>query len=225
MAKLKRGEMKERTAIKIPFEHLSEAVRQEIGYSIKRDVSSKRETLQSLRGFRSFGRLSVFGGVAALAATDSNDIIGKASSVAFSSAMGLGALQMLTAPWIQKKHEELKNAINKHGLLNTKFEGHYPINWMNSGIVAETHPVFYVTGRGDLVFKKPTRLEHMRYLDQQRFYGKTGLLPWRWRVYLEPPKAPQKIRVLKLAGRGVLLKFPGLEPAFAPGKFRRSKIV
>ncbi|MDO8428359.1 MAG: hypothetical protein Q7S92_04045 [Candidatus Diapherotrites archaeon] len=45
-----------------------------------------------------------------------------------------------------------------------------------------------------MVFKKPTRLEYMRYLDQTRWYGKLGLTPWRWRAYLEPPQVPAKVK-------------------------------
>jgi len=48
-------------------------------------------------------------------------------------------------------------------------------------------------------FTKNTRLEYMRHLDQKRWYGKLGFTPWRWRVYLEPPQVPQKVRTAVLA--------------------------
>lgn len=95
---------------------------------------------------------------------------------------------------IQDRHEDLVNAMKKFGILQTKFEGNYPRDWINPTTVANTHPIVYVKGNGDLVFLRATRAEYARYVFQKSFARKLGLNPWRWRAYLEPPTAPKSVR-------------------------------
>jgi len=94
---------------------------------------------------------------------------------------------------IQARHKKLVKAMKKFGILQTRFEGSYPRDWINPTTVAKTHPAFYVNRKGDLVFPKITRTEYARYVFQKRFLGKLGLNPWRWRAYIEPPTRPKKI--------------------------------
>lgn len=165
MAAKKRGEMLEQTEIKIPFEHLSPAAQAIIG-------EKKPGTIKTARMFRAVSELIVpfatAGGLAIHQAINTGKRLGAGAIV----GSVLGSLAVLVAyrskhsKMIQQAHEELKRAINKHGVLHTSFEGHYPFNWINPTQIARTHPVFYVTGRGDVVFKKNTRLEYMRHLDQ-----------------------------------------------------------
>jgi len=51
-----------------------------------------------------------------------------------------------------------------------------------------------VNWKGDLIFPKMTRIEYARYVFQKKWPGKLGLNPWRWRAYIEAPKAPKKVR-------------------------------
>ncbi|MFH0712944.1 MAG: hypothetical protein V1722_05910 [Candidatus Micrarchaeota archaeon] len=221
-----RGELKEQTTVKIPFEHLSEGVKRAIGYSQKEAFQFNPDpfrstSVQGWRGRRNFIRAGGIGPVALIEAISKDvPVPAKLASAVSGVSLAFVTSQLITAPKIQRAHENLKEAINKHGLLDTKFEGHYPFRWMSPAFVAKTHPVFYVTGRGDLVFKKPTRLEYMRYLDQKRWYGKSGLLPWRWRVYLEPPQAPEKVKVWARERLAALVRRPSLEPAFSPARRR-----
>ncbi len=111
-----------------------------------------------------------------------------------SAGIAIGAsARTLIAKLIQKRHRQLVKEMKNVGLLQTKFEGSYPRDWINPAIVAKTHPVFYVKANGDLVFLKPTRTEFMRYQFQKKFLGKIGLNPWRWRAYIKKPKAPKKV--------------------------------
>ena len=127
--------------------------------------------------------------------------------------------RQITVSTIQKKHNELVELMNKHGLLNTTAEGNYPRDWMNPSIIAKTHPIFYVKANGDLVFIKEGnnvsfRIEYARYLYQKAWAGKLGLNPWRWRTFLRPPKAPEKVRNwAKLQVQNLVLGLKSLKPA------------
>lgn len=218
MAQKKRGEMVEQTEVRVPFEHLSPAAQAVIG------APGSFRTIKNARLFRGLSELAIpigatMTGAAMPFSLGAGELIGLAVGTV---PVGL-AFRANYVKQIQQAHEELKRAINRHGVLHTSFEGHYPFNWMNSTQVARTHPIFYVTGRGDIVFKKNTRLEYMRYLDQMRWYGKKGFTPWRWRVYLEPPTAPAKVRTAVLAKLKVAWaeRSTELQPAHVPVRFRK----
>ena len=96
---------------------------------------------------------------------------------------------------VQSRHKDLLESINKYGLLQTTHERNYPRDWIKPDIVEQTHPIFYVKGNGDLVFIPRGRtMEYYRMLFQKSKMGKLGLNAWRWRVYLKPITAPQKVR-------------------------------
>lgn len=103
-------------------------------------------------------------------------------------------LRTVAAIGIQIKHEELTEEMHKRPVIQTKFEGDYPEDWVKAGAIAETHPIFYVDGKGNLHFLKNNRMEYARHKFQQTTFGKLGLNLWRWRAYLKPPEAPQKVR-------------------------------
>jgi len=139
---------------------------------------------------------------------------------------GLGSAaaagRAVIAKTIQSKHKDLVKAMKESGILQTKFEGNYPRDWINPTIVANTHPVFFVNWKGDLIFPKMTRTEYARYVFQQKWPGKLGLNLWRWRAYLEPPKAPKTVRewaAEKAAQWAAVLK-PRPVPAFGLAKAR-----
>ena len=106
-----------------------------------------------------------------------------------------GVAYTYLAKRVQKLHEELADEMNRVGVLQSKFEGRYPRDWMNPSIISRTHPVFYVNRKGDLVFVKESRAEYYRYRFQRAFPGKLGLNFWRWRAYLRPPKVPEAWKV------------------------------
>lgn len=97
---------------------------------------------------------------------------------------------------IQKLHQDLVASMKDHGVIQTKFEhGHgIPNGWINPTIIENTHPVFHVKANGDLVFHTPTRMEYARMKFQEKWPGKLGLQPWRWRAYLKKPEAPKPVR-------------------------------
>lgn len=95
---------------------------------------------------------------------------------------------------VQKKHLELADAMRKHGIIQTRFENKYPIEWINPTIVAETHPIFYVDRKGNAHFLKESRAEYARYSYQKAWAGKMGLNMWRWRAYLRKPEAPESVK-------------------------------
>ncbi len=218
-AKLKRGELKEQTTVKIPYEHLNPTLQAIIGTPGHFSISHPNlDTIQVNRASRGTAALGV---LAVTAAFDNfqyplTDV--HLSNIAFGA--GIVALYHVKhSKLIREAHSRLRDTLGKNSVLQTQFEHLYPFHWDSAGVIAETHPVFYVTGRGDLVFKKLTRLEYMRYLDQERWYSKKfGLTPWRWREHLKPPKAPEKVRVAVLAKlREAWARRPTVpEPAFAP---------
>ena len=153
----KRGEMLEQTTIRIPFEHLSEAAQQVIGGSQSGTIGRARYLRRTAEAVGLAGGVLGVGAAHLIGAHYQSALIG--------SGIPTLGYRIKFSQEVQKAHNTLKEAVNKHGLLATKFEGHYPFNWVSAGVVAKTHPIFYVTARGDMVFKKPTRLEYMRYLD------------------------------------------------------------
>lgn len=113
-------------------------------------------------------------------------------NVAFLSANVIGA--KYHGSKIRKYNSELHSLMKVYGILQPKFEGFYPKRWIDPVEVAKTHPACYVAKNGDLVFRKPTRMEYYRYLYQKKLPGKAGFHTWRWRIYLRPPEAPEKVR-------------------------------
>ena len=128
------------------------------------------------------------------------------------------SLRLLLAKTIQRKHKQLIKSMKRFGILQPCFEGNYPGDWINPAIVANSHPVFYVNAKGDMVFLRSNRWEYARYVFQKSFAGKIGLNLWRWRGYLEPPKAPQPVREWAkekaLEWAGALKRVPKRRPAF-----------
>jgi hypothetical protein len=99
----------------------------------------------------------------------------------------------------RKFHADLLSSMKSNGVIQPEFENLYPRRWLENAEIAKTHPICYVAQNGDLVLRKPTRMEYYRYLYQQKLPGRAGLQPWRWRVYLQPPEAPEKINKTSIA--------------------------
>ena len=116
---------------------------------------------------------------------------------------------------IQKRHQELVQAMRRHGLLNKVAGRRYPKNLTNTNTVAKTHPLFYVKKNGDLVFRKLTRLEYARMVFQETFLGKWGLNPWRWRAAIDKITAKQKDKAWALGWLG-RLRLAGLTKNAGP---------
>lgn len=95
---------------------------------------------------------------------------------------------------IQKEHDQMK----ERPLIHSSAENKYPRDWIHASEIRRTHPIFYVRGNGDLVLVQPSRMEYFRYLFQHEWakgkLGKNGVNMWRWRGYLEPPKAPESVK-------------------------------
>ncbi|MEK6843713.1 MAG: hypothetical protein AABY04_04440 [Candidatus Micrarchaeota archaeon] len=96
--------------------------------------------------------------------------------------------------YYKKKHREIIDSINKFGLLETKPEEAYREGWTSPSIVSKTHPIFYVKKNGDLVFLPENRQEYYRFKVQNRNFLNHSIANWRWRAYLRPPLAPEKVR-------------------------------
>lgn len=171
---------KQKQDVTIKLQHLHPKVQEII------DSGSFLDELGGLksRSIRNLRRLRTVGGPLALAAS-----LSLQNQIAVSGSL---LNTMLGGIVIKRLHKHLVNAIKENGLLNTKYEGHYPDNWMSPAIVAKTHPSFHVKGNGDIVFHKTTRMEYFRVKFQDRF----KVAAWRWRACLEPPTAPKKVRDL-----------------------------
>ncbi len=153
MAK-KRGEMLEQTEIKIPFEHLSPAAQAVIGENnIPRTVKGGRFVRGACELAPPFA-FSVWLSFAHASKLSPEVMHGLLPVSLAAGTLSSMSIRTVASKEIQQAHEELKRVINKHGALSTEFEGHYPFNWINPTQIARTHPVFYVTGRGDVVFNR-----------------------------------------------------------------------
>ncbi len=103
------------------------------------------------------------------------------------------AVRTISAVGVQRSHEHLMDAMGRYGVLNTQFEGHYPMDWMHPSIIRQTHPIFYVDGKFNLHFlRSRKRGEATRYRWQQTRLGRCGVTLWRWRAYLHTPKFPAR---------------------------------
>ncbi|MDP2666196.1 MAG: hypothetical protein Q8P05_01690 [Candidatus Diapherotrites archaeon] len=106
------------------------------------------------------------------------------------------------------------------------FERFYPEGWIQASRIKETHPIYYVDMKGNLVFVKNSRMEYFRYLFQKSLLGRLGYNPWWWRGYIEPPKAPEPVKKwAKEQLRKLMEKIPRkpvLKPSLVPVHFRRS---
>ncbi len=199
----------------IKFEHLNPALQDMIG----RKGMSFREWNSSLAIRAQRQGKAIFEGLPLTVLIS----IGASFGWGMSGVATIGGLPILVsarraiAKSIQDRHEDLVSAMKKFGILQTKFEGNYPRDWINPTIVANTHPIVHVKGNGDLVFLRATRAEYARYVFQKSFAGKLGLNPWRWRAYLEPPTAPKPIRAWAKQWAAELAEslVPRRKPAFA----------
>src|SRR3989338_8813181 len=77
--------------------------------------------------------------------------------LATASLAGAANLRAGAARTIQWAHERVIKTMNHFGLLDTKFEGHYPRDWMNPGIVAKYHPIFFVDQKGNIHFLRQNK--------------------------------------------------------------------
>ena len=124
------------------------------------------------------------------------------------------------------------------GLINPALvgDGKYPDWFFKKDFMSklgETHPIFYVDLKGNLVFVKESRSESIRYELQQSITKKAfgvkfdlnlvkifGLQPWLWRGYLRPPVVPEKIKSLVAHRLMRALKRRRTAPALMKTNFR-----
>ncbi len=222
---VKRGELKEKNSVTVKFEHLHPRVQEliksadttgsrEYFKNISRMLNGKPMT-PSIRMHRINRSIADYGLVV--------NSLASVSTMLMAPSIAVGAAaRSLVANSVQKKHEELKEYMNKFGILQTQHEHNYPFSWFNPTIVAKTHPVFYVKGNGDVVFRRSTRTEYLRYLAQKKkLVSGLGLNPWRWRAYLAPPTAPEKVKVWAKAKLRALV--PARPAALVPIGVRRER--
>ncbi|MBI5224996.1 hypothetical protein HY989_03930 [Candidatus Micrarchaeota archaeon] len=119
----------------------------------------------------------------------------------------------LALKWYKESLSEIIQHIKQTGLLKPEFEKEYPKGWINPTNIAKTHPAFFVNNSGNLVFLKNSRQEYYRY----KYQKKIGRSVWRWRAYVEPPLAPEKVKDwAKLKLQKTMEKIKGLKPRPIP---------
>lgn len=101
----------------------------------------------------------------------------------------------IAVQFIQYLHSCLLNVIKLHGVLQTQYEHLYAPKGFMQNWIEKNHPIFYVKANGNLVFLRESPAEYKKYKFQKTRAGKAGLHPWRYRVYLRPPKTPEKAPV------------------------------
>ncbi len=217
MAKEKKEKPLKKESLIIKFQHLNPALQEMIGRPNKKETLKKIILMENptIRDKRRGRVIAEGSGLLCLPAIS--------SPLAVYSSVGIGLAatgRTFFAKAIQKQHKELVSKMKKFGLLQTKFEGNYPRDWINPATVARTHPVFFVNYKGDLIFPKMTRTEYARYVFQKRFPGKLGLNPWRWRAYLEPPERPEKVSEFVKAKIRQWLAVAKPRPAYGLAKAR-----
>ncbi|HIH15900.1 MAG TPA: hypothetical protein HA252_00660 [Candidatus Diapherotrites archaeon] len=169
----------------VPFQHLSPALREFIT-----DIPAQRR----VRGIAELGATSIIGVTGGLVGGGVPPEAGF-PLLFMASTAGMFAANTRTkvAEAIQEAYAHASHIMGHAGILDTKFEGHYPRDWMHPGVVANYHPIFFVDGKGNLHFlRQNKRGEAFRHRWQQTKPGKLGFTAWRWRGYLRPPKFPAK---------------------------------
>jgi len=230
-----KNKKKQSSDVVIKFEHLNPRVQKLIwDYEPLKiqeilAINPSKKTIKGARRLRGFLESTTSLSALILAGTQvgAYKLQSPASSTMFKIAITTGVLgRGITAHNIKKLHTKLVDSIKKNGLLQTRFEGHYPEDWINPVIVSKTHPSFHVKGNGDIVFHKTTRTEYFRIKFQERF----KVAGWRWRVCLAPPVAPQTVRAWtkqKLAeiARNLPRVKPARKPVPAPAFSKKRKPV
>ncbi len=197
------------TEIVIPYDTLSLKAQEIIGdpkinsYSSLKKHADERErgglkrytdSINEERIFRKGYDLLFLGSLAASAAAThslrnpeklAGQFIGGTLSTASAGA------RTLLAHAVQKRHDDLISAMQKYGIVQTRFEENFPQEWINPTSVKKTHPIFYVDFKGNLHFLKESRIEYARHAFQKTWMGKIGWNPWNWRTYLRPPEVPE----------------------------------
>ncbi len=188
--------------IVVRFEHLPARVQQVIGTGKLENVAGEwlplfgqKPSIQGARKLKAIdGTLAAMSG-SVVANTLLNQATGKAISL--EEAIGGGTTFGFFArgrgvqnTLMKIAHKELLDAMRFFGAINPNHEVAYPKNWINPADIARTHPIVYVNRKGDLVFLKNSRAEYYRFKYQQKF----GRSMWRWRGYLAPPAAPEKVK-------------------------------
>ena len=79
-------------------------------------------------------------------------------------------------------HGAILSRMRKHGAIIASAVQNYSWNSGNIDRIANSHPIFYIKGNGNIVFVKRTKFEYLRWAYQQHeFFGKAGLIAWRFR--------------------------------------------
>lgn len=110
-------------------------------------------------------------------------------------AVGVTAGSIIFNPVFAKRVQKIYADIDfSQPIFFISHEHKYPEGWISAKRIRETHPIYYIDMKGNLVFLKPSRAEYYRYLFQKSTLGKLGYNTWWLRGYLEPPKAPESVK-------------------------------
>ncbi|MEK6970496.1 MAG: hypothetical protein AABW68_02260, partial [archaeon] len=93
---------------------------------------------------------------------------------------------------IQKLYDGLAQEMHDSPIVDSAYSQNHPAGHKSSYFLSKTHPIFYVSITGSLVFLPNTSIEYARYRYQQHLLGKMGLHPWMRRGYLSEIKPPGK---------------------------------
>lgn len=125
--------------IEIPFQHL--------GFDVQRIVGliPMSRIVRSAAGAAGTVGLASAGVGLFLGAKDRDaGIFGVSAGVGISAGTFIHGRQK-TVKLIQEQHDAVMEAMNKGGVLQTRFEGNYPRDWLRPASIGLTHPIFYVT--------------------------------------------------------------------------------
>ena len=187
-----RQQMLKHNAVRVPFADLSPAVQNLIAGPTPRELRDTRKySLKKQRSDRlKFELATGSQGVLALAAQAIHFY--PFTGIFTGNAVLAGAFRTVAAHEIQEKHREITHAMKKFGTLKAgASEKKFPPDWINPVIVSETHPIFSVQRNGDIIFRRVTRGEFWQIKKQEKWIGKLGVNPWRWRGTLRKPLAPE----------------------------------
>lgn len=165
-----------------------------------------------------FGRWGVYLN-ASLAALYAHDAHNRADNSNMLNHVGIGLAMnaLYIAPIIRRIHRDIAASMQQ-GVIVQSHETHYPKGWISPGAISVTHPIFYVSPKGNLVFVKETRGEYLRFKAQEKLWVRAiGIHPWFWRSYLRPPKVPESMKAwAKKKIASWKERMPKLEPRWRP---------
>jgi len=143
--------------------------------------------IKTLRGNRNVGAAITAGSILGIVNLfPGGEMFSKTTYTALASASFAGTKAM--GEIIRVCHRRLSKAMDRYALFASESRAKYPKGWSDTAEILKTHPICYVAKNGDLVFKKPSLAEYRRYKWQGKAPGRAGFHPWKYRIFLAPPK-------------------------------------